>query len=252
LPCLDPLGDDERPEPVSNLDAAPDDRLGRFVSGHVGEQAAVELALTTVKGRGALSLNVWPLLLRLRGLFTGGTAKVATTAAVAMAVTATGVTIESALVDRSNRASVGEQSVPGGTSATQVSAVAVRTSETTTPATRGADPFRNGGPTRDAAVAGHVPGQPDATNAPIPDLPRIEPAAPPETAGVPEVPVVVDEKTLEPVLEPLPELPLPEVDLGVVTEVADDVVPDELPTVEETVLTEPVVVPHVPELPPLR
>ena len=48
-------------------------------------------ALTTVKGRSALGLNVWPLLLRLKGLFAGGTAKVATTAAAAVAVAASGV-----------------------------------------------------------------------------------------------------------------------------------------------------------------
>ena len=59
-------------------------------------------ALTTAKGRSALSLNVWPLLLRLKGLFAEGTAKVATTAAAAVAVAASGVAIESALVDRSN------------------------------------------------------------------------------------------------------------------------------------------------------
>ena len=41
--------------------------------------------------------------------------------------------------------------------------------------------------------------------------------------------MAVDDETLEPVLEPLPELPLPDVDLGVVTEVADDLVPGELP-----------------------
>jgi hypothetical protein len=87
----------------------------------------------------------------------------------------------------------------------------------------------------------------------IPDLPKAEPAAPPETAGdpLPEAPVAVEDETLEPVLEPLPELPLSEVDLGVVTEVADDVVPDELPVVEETGLTEPVELPPVPDLPRL-
>jgi RNA polymerase sigma-70 factor, ECF subfamily len=58
-------------------------------------------ALTTVKGRSALGLNVWPLLLRLKGLVAGGTAKVATTTAVVVAVAASGVTIQSALEDRS-------------------------------------------------------------------------------------------------------------------------------------------------------
>jgi hypothetical protein len=60
----------------------------------------------------------------------------------------------------------------------------------------------------------------------------------------------VDE-TLEPVLEPLPELPLPEVDLGVVTEPADGLVPDEPPAVDETGLPVPVEVPPLPDLPPL-
>ena len=97
-----------------------------------------------------------------------------------------------------------------------------------------------------------MPGQPDATGVLIPELPGIEPAAPPPaTAGVPEAPIAVDDETLAPVLDPRPELPLRDVDLGVVTEVADAVVPDELPTVDKTGLPESVEVPPVPDLPRL-
>ena len=63
--------------------------------------------------------------------------------------------------------------------------------------------------------------------------------------------MAVDDETLEPVLEPLPELPLPEVDLGVVTEVADNLVPGEPPPVDETGSPVPVEVPPLPGLPPL-
>jgi hypothetical protein len=63
--------------------------------------------------------------------------------------------------------------------------------------------------------------------------------------------VAVDDETLEPVLEPLPELPLPEVDFGVVTGVAGDLVPGGLPPVDDTGLPVPVEVPPPPGLPPL-
>jgi len=213
-------------------------------------------ALTTVKGRSALSLNVWPLLLRLKGLFAGGTAKVATTAAAAVAVAASGVAIESALVERSNRPIVVEQTAPSGSTATQVSALAVGTSGAVTSVVRKADRLRQGGtPTRagDTGTAQVPGGEPGATAALVPDLPRNQPAArPPGTVDAPEPPVVaVDDETLEPVLEPLPELPLPEVDLGVVTGVADDLAPDELPPVDETGLPVPVEVPPLPPLPGL-
>jgi RNA polymerase sigma factor (sigma-70 family) len=212
-------------------------------------------ALTTVKGRSALGLNVWPLLLRLKGLFAGGTAKVATSAAAVVAVAASGVAIESAVVERSNRPTVVEQSAPSGATAMPVSALAVGTPDALTSVVRKADRFRQGAPTRAGDTeAARVPGvEPGATVALIPDLPRNQPEAqPPGTADAPEAPVVVvDDKTLESVLEPLPELPLPEVDLGIVTEVADDLVPDELPPVDETELPLPVEVPPLPPLPGL-
>ena len=210
-------------------------------------------ALTAVKGRSALGLNVWPLLLRLKGLFAGGAAKVATTAAAAVAVAASGVAIESAIVDRSNRPSVVEQSAPGDVTATPVSAPAVGTAGAVTSVVGKADRFRRGAPTGAGDTeAARVPrAEPGATASPVPDLPRNQPEArPPGTADAPEAPVaaVVDE-TLEPVLDPLPELPLPEVDPGVVTYDADEVVPDELPAADETGLPEPVDVPPVPDLP---
>ena len=210
-------------------------------------------ALTTVKGRSALGVNVWPLFARLKGVFAGGTAKVATAAAAAVAVAASGVAIESVLVDRLNP-SVVEQSAPGGATASPVSALAVGTSGAGTSVVGKTDRAREDVPARagDDAGAAHLPGKPDGTGVLIPELPGIEPAAPPpEAAGVPEAPIAVDNETLEPVLDPLPELPLPEVDLGVVTEVADVVVPDELPTVDETGSPESVEVPPVPELPRL-
>jgi hypothetical protein len=210
-------------------------------------------ALTTVKGRSALGINVWLLFVRLKGVFAGGTAKVATAAAAAVAVAASGVAIESVLVDRSNP-SVVEQSARSTATATPVSALAVGTSGAGTSVVPKTDRAREDLPTRagDDAGAAHLPGQPDGTGVLIPELPGIEPAAsPPEAAGVPEAPIAVDDETLDPVLDPLPELPLPEVDLGVVTEVADVVVPDELPTVDKTGLPESVEVPPVPDLPRL-
>ena len=210
-------------------------------------------ALTTVKGRSALGLNVWPLLLRLKGLFAEGAAKVATTTAAAVAVAASGVAIESALLDSSNRSSVVEQSVPSGATATPVSALAVGTPGTGASVVRKTDRVREGLPTRAGETeAAQVPGaESRATEALIPNLPKNEPEAQsPETAGEPEAPIAVDDETLEPMLDPLPELPLPEVDLGVVTEAADEVVPDELPTADDTGLP-PVEVPPVPDLPRL-
>ena len=202
------------------------------------------------QGRSALSLNVWPLLLRIKGLFAGGTAKVAATAAAAVAVTASGVAIESALVERSIRPTVVEQSAPGGATATPVSALAVGTSGAVPSVVRKADRRQEVATRAGDSEAARVPAaNPGVTAALIPDLPRNRPEAqPPGTADAPEAPVVAaDDETLEPVLEPLPELPLPEVDLGVVTEVADDLVPDELPPVDETGLP----VPPLPDLPPL-
>ena len=207
-------------------------------------------ALTTAKGRSALSLNVWPLLLRIKGLFAGGTAKVAATAAAALAVTASGVAIESALVERSIRPTVVEQSTPVRATATPVSALAVGTSDALPSVVRKAD-RRQDVPTRagDSNAARAPGGKPGVTAALIPDLTRNRTEAqPPGTADAPEAPVVAaDDETLEPVLEPLPELPLPEVDLGVVIEVADDLVPGELPPADETGLP----VPPLPNLPPL-
>ena len=212
-------------------------------------------ALTTAKGRSALSLNVWPLLLRLKGLFAEGTAKVAATAAAAMAVAASGVAIESALVERSNRPTVVEHSAPSVATATPVSALAFGTSGAVTSVVGKADRFHQGATTRAGDTeAARVPGgEPGATAALTPDLPRNQPEAqPPGAADAPESPVVaVDDETLEPVLEPLPELPLPDVDLGVVTEVADNLVPGEPPPVDETGSPVPVEVPPLPGLPPL-
>ena len=73
-----------------------------------------------------------------------------------------------------------------------------------------------------------------STDVPIADLPRIGPASPPESVGVPEVPGAVDDGTLDPVVQHLPD-PLPELSL---------------PTVEEVGSTPSVEVPPVPDLPP--
>ena len=213
-------------------------------------------ALTTAKGRSALSLNVWPLLLRLKGVFAEGTAKVATTTAAAVAVAASGVAIESVLVERSNRPSVVEQSAPGGATATPVSALAVGTSGAVTSVVRKADRFREDVPTRagdDAEQLG-CRGQPDATGCADPGAaagssPRRR--RPRRQAYLRPRSWRWTTRRSSPCWSPLPELPLPEVDLGVVTEVADEVVPDELPTVDETGLPESVEVPPVPDLPRL-
>ena len=208
-------------------------------------------ALTTAKGRSALSLNVWPLLLRLRGRFAEGTAKVATTMAATVAVAASGVAIESALVERSNRPTVVEHSSPSVATVPPVSALAAGTSGAVTSVVRKADRFRQGAPTRagDTGAARVPEGEPGTTAPLTPDLPRNQL---PGATDAPEPPVVaVADETLEPVLEPLPGLPLPEVDLGVVTGAADHLVPGELPPVDETGSPVPVEVPPLPGLPPL-
>ena len=79
-----------------------DERTCDLRAAHAGPTVACGCA---DDGQGALGLglNVWPLFVRLKGVFAGSTAKVATTAAAAVAVAASGVAIEAGLVDRSNR-----------------------------------------------------------------------------------------------------------------------------------------------------
>lgn len=205
--------------------------------------------LTTVKGRSALGVHVWPLLLRLKAFFAGGAAKVATATAIGVAVAAGGAaTIEGTLVDRQNGSSVDEQSVPGGEFATPVSARVVHTSDSVTSAARGGAASREDAPEDGGGVTALAPGEPDGADVPTPAQPRMEPDAPTtEPSGAAEITQPVEDE-VEAALEVVPELPLPEVDVdtGVVTEI----VPDELPPpVDGAGLTEQV--PPVPELPPL-
>jgi RNA polymerase sigma factor (sigma-70 family) len=209
-------------------------------------------ALTTVKGRSALGVNVWPLLARLKALFAGGAAKVATATAIGVAVAAGGATTERALADRLNGPSVDTQSVPGSETATPVFARAVHTSDSMTSATRGAGDARDGAgaPSPGGGVTAYVPEQPDAADAPTPALPPTESEVPTEPTAAAETPSPVEDE-LEAALEAVPELPLPEV--GVDIPGVSEVVPDEpLPPFADSGLPEPPVeVPPVPALPPL-
>jgi RNA polymerase sigma factor (sigma-70 family) len=201
--------------------------------------------LTTVRGRSALGINVWPLLLRVKAFFAGGAAKVATATVLGVGVAAGGATIERAHVDRPTGLSLAEQSVPSSAPATLVSARPIRAAVSVTSGVRDADRPREGAPTSAAAVPALVPGRPDASETPTAALPpRTERETPTEPTGAAETPATVEDE-LAAALDPVPELPLPEVDI--------EIVPDEpLPTIDGPGLPEPPVqVPPVPEVPPL-
>jgi RNA polymerase sigma factor (sigma-70 family) len=208
-------------------------------------------ALTTVKGRSALGVNVWPLLARLKALFAGGAAKVATATAIGVAVAAGGATTERALADRLNGLSVDKQSVPGGETATPVFARVVHTTDSMTSATRGPGGARDGSGASSpgGGVTADVPEQPDAADAPTPALPPTESEVPTEPTGAAETPSPVEDE-VDAALEAVPELPLPEVDVDI--PIVTEVVPDELPPIDDSGLPDlPVQVPPVPGLPPL-
>jgi RNA polymerase sigma-70 factor (ECF subfamily) len=206
-------------------------------------------ALTTVRDRPVLGLNLGPLVLRFKALVGGGVAKAVTTTAIVTAMAVGGVTSERALVERPDDAGTFQESAfraeTASTTATPVRTV--RTVGPAVPATRRAAPAspraraRRGGDATPTTV-----GEADVGDPPTTVSPRTEPGLPTETTGAGGTPSAVD-GALEPVLDDVgAQLPLPELDLGVVSEIA----PGELlPDVDEPPVTEPV--PRLPPVPPV-
>lgn len=207
---------------------------------------SVARALTTVRDRPVLGLNLGPLLLRFKALVGGGAAKVATTTAIATAVAAGAVASERALVVRPDGAAGFQTSALRANSAstTATSVRTVRTADTTGPASRrAARPSARDRARSDGATSATAGEQPDGADPPTTASPRIEPSVPPQTTEAAATPSAVD-AVLEPVLDDVgAQLPLPEVDLDVVSEIT----PGELlPDIDEPSVTEP-----VPQLPPV-
>jgi RNA polymerase sigma factor (sigma-70 family) len=207
-----------------------------------------ERALTTVRRGPVLGLNLGPLLLRFKALAGGGAAKVATTTAVVTAVAVGGVTSERALAERPDGASPFQESSfrAETTSTTATPARSVRTGEHTVPTTRRAAPASARDRVHRGGASPATVGEPDLGDPPTTASPRTEPGVPTETTGAGGTPPAVD-GALEPVLDDVgAQLPLPDVDLGVVSEIAPG---EPLPDVDEPSVTE--LVPQLPQLPPV-
>jgi RNA polymerase sigma factor (sigma-70 family) len=236
------------------------------VASHMGMSATATYALLTrarrslahaltVGGRSALGLDLG-LLLRLKAFFADSAAKVATTTAVAVVVAAGGVTLERALVEHpgGSRAQPETALEAEGAAAASLPAQPVR-APVSAISPRPRDRIGVGAATQGGG-APWVPQQPDAAR--VPSAPTAlpfptEPGTQTETeAGVidpADAPQKVED-TVEPLVDTVSELPLPlpDLDVDVVTEIVPD---DPLPPVDLPSATDPVQVTPLPGLPPL-
>lgn len=200
-------------------------------------------AMLALPGRSTLSINVWPLLLKLKGALLGSAAKLATTTVVVAGVAVGGVAMERVMVAE------GEHSSPVGvpppsaarhagaspaprffeSAPTRISGVAAtRDGGSSSPhgspgvaSTGGASAYADdaaaGDATPDVGEAQDGPGTASSEPAPTapavvdedpPELPLLDLDVPTVSELVPDVPLVGDQVD-DPVGELLPEAPLP-------------------------------------------